>query len=204
MRRQITTLIQEHDSVALVEALGRPDVKRSARKRGAIVRALGELGDSAAVPKLCEVLVHDSKASVRRYAAIALGRLNDPAALPALRSALDDADEPTAEWAPWGLGRLKDRQSVGRLRECLRSPRPGMRSGAAWALGEIGDQAATLDLIELLGDRRRTVRGHAGNALAKLGDSRALEPMREVERTTPPFRTSGVRGALRDLESRFG
>lgn len=62
------------------------DVRRQA------ARALGELGDPAAMPALIAAL-RDPNSFVRRWAAQGLGALGDPAAAPALRQA---AAEPTA------------------------------------------------------------------------------------------------------------
>jgi epoxyqueuosine reductase len=46
---------------------------------------------------------------MRRNAAVALGNIGDPAALPALREAADDPDPLVAEHARWSIGRLASR-----------------------------------------------------------------------------------------------
>jgi HEAT repeat protein len=71
--------------------------KRKAETNEFILRAaahaLGEIGSRAGVPVLIEVLLNDSMAAdVRREAAVALGLIKDPSALPALRSVLTARD----------------------------------------------------------------------------------------------------------------
>ncbi|MBI1929627.1 HEAT repeat domain-containing protein [Candidatus Poribacteria bacterium] len=70
---------------ALFEALRDENM----RTRRAVARALGRIGNLAAVPALIKVL-RDKHAPVRTSAAEALGAIGDPAAVPALIEALRD------------------------------------------------------------------------------------------------------------------
>lgn len=70
------------------------------RVRELAVWALSELKDNRAVAALCNVLLSDARADVRRGAAEALGEIRSAEALPALKQALNDpAVTPKAQWA---------------------------------------------------------------------------------------------------------
>ncbi len=57
------------------------------------VEGLRKLDAVQAVPRICEMLQKDSSARVREIAASTLGELGQPAGIPALRMALDDAND---------------------------------------------------------------------------------------------------------------
>ena len=70
------------------------------RVRELAVWALSELKDSRAVAALCNVLLSDTRADVRRGAAEALGEIRNAEALPALKQALNDPSvNARAQWA---------------------------------------------------------------------------------------------------------
>ena len=71
-----------------------------ARVRELTVWALSELKDGRAVAALCNVLLSDLRAEVRRGAAGALGEIRNAEALPSLKQALNDpAVNARAQWA---------------------------------------------------------------------------------------------------------
>lgn len=71
-----------------------------ARVRELAVWALSELKDKRAVAALCNVLLSDSRAAVRRAAADALGEIRSAEALPSLKQALNDSEvNARAQWA---------------------------------------------------------------------------------------------------------
>ncbi|MDH3591607.1 MAG: HEAT repeat domain-containing protein, partial [Planctomycetota bacterium] len=90
-----------------------------------------------------------------------LGRLQDPASLPAVREALDDEHDWVRSYAMLALGSMKDRESVPRIRGFLDHDDHGTRQAALAALAE-------LDQVEGLG-YRLTSETKAG-ARARLGD----------------------------------
>lgn len=69
-----------------------------------IINGLGRFGELRAVDPIIEVLHEGRRATVRSTAAIALGRLGDPKAIPALRPLLDDDDRATRLWTIRRLG----------------------------------------------------------------------------------------------------
>lgn len=112
---QLTTLLSDTDPwvrMAAARALG--EVRNHSavptliatladadgRVRELAVWALSELKDGRAVAALCNVLLSDSRADVRRGAAEALGEIRSAEALPALKQALnDEAVNARARWA---------------------------------------------------------------------------------------------------------
>jgi len=195
---------REGDAAGLIEVLKAPRVSRSDHLRTAVVIALRRAQLSEAVPEVNSLLLSDPAVSVRRSAAIALGEFGDPAALPALRQALDDDSEIVQLWAIKSIGRLGDRDSVIRLIDLLDSPDSGFRSYAAQALGQIGDQRATEPLISHLDDSSGTVQIAICLALGQLGDSRAIPALREAQGQAGWWGRRRFAAALADLEGRFG
>ncbi len=142
-----------------------------------------------------ERLLHDSDKSVRRRAALAAGRIADPATVPALVDLMNDQDPELRQMAAFGLGLIGDRQAVQRLVASLRDLDAVVRARSAEALGRIGDARAAGDVVQMIletipkGAAVVTVRGDdPGNpndpwlelrlglfALARLKDAKAAE-----------------------------
>jgi len=103
-----------------------------------------KLGDG----KLVAFLV-DPNPEVRARAAVALGRIGDPAAAPALREALEDFDRAVRIEVIFALGQIPDRGAGEALLQILESdPDPEVRGVAAEALGKLGDPGIWPALIE--------------------------------------------------------
>jgi HEAT repeat protein len=200
----IRRMEREGDVEGLVQALHAPRVAGSDHLRTAVVIALRRAGLSQAVPVVSDLLLTDPAEPVRRAAANALGELDDPAASPALRKALDDDSETVRLWAIKSLGRLRDRESVDRMIGLLDDPDSGFRSYAAKALGDIGDQRATEPLLAHLEDPSGTVQIAICLALRRLGDPRAIPVLREVQSRASRWRRRRLAAALADLEEQWG
>jgi HEAT repeat protein len=116
---------------------------------------------------------------VRRYLALALGRLGNRAAVPALLDLLADhgavsaADAETRIYAMWSLGALGDPAAVPALVQLAADDDAGLRKGAVHALGAFTDDASTEALRRALDDAAADVRWNAAIALARRGDERA-------------------------------
>jgi HEAT repeat protein len=63
--------------------------------------------DTRAVTALCNVLLSDTRAEVRRGAAEALGEIQSAAALPALRQALNDSEPGVSAKAAWAISEIE-------------------------------------------------------------------------------------------------
>ncbi len=117
---------------------------------------------------------------VRRYLALALGRLGDRAAVPVLLEAAKDmgaegraADPETRVYALWALGAIGDPSALPDLLERARDEDPGIRKTAIHALGAFGTAEARAALVAALGDATEDVRWNAALALARRGDHEA-------------------------------
>lgn len=151
-----------------------PHVRREA------ARALGEAEAREAVGALCALLVRPADTTeetnpehtARAAAAVALGRIGDPAATDALIEVLADPFN-TGTAASTALGRLSP-PPVDRLVETMRDEDHWRRARAVVALGECGDASAFEAMAALLDDPEVPVRRAAAAALGKLGDARAV------------------------------
>jgi HEAT repeat protein len=118
---------------------------------------------------------------VRRYLALCLGRLGDPAAVPVLLEALHDdgteghpADPETRVYALWALGAIGDPAALPELRARARDEDAGLRKTAIHALGGIPGAEARATLLAGLEDGVEDVRWNAALALARRGETAAV------------------------------
>lgn len=114
--------------------------------------------------------LHDPSPRVRRQAASALAKLNDPKAVEALVHMLTEHPDLIEEETVEALGQLGDVNAVDSLTTLLQSPRSIVRRAAAKALGQILSEDAIVPLIQAASvhddpDLRRA----ALQALRKLG-----------------------------------
>ena len=118
--------------------------------------------------------------AVRRYLVLVLGKLQNRAAVPALREAANDPDPETRLYAVWALGMLGDRGALDAVLASSESPDGGARKMAAYVLGKLGDPRAIPRLRVLVEDRVADVRWNAAIALASLGDRSGVEVLRSM------------------------
>ncbi|MFW6163261.1 MAG: HEAT repeat domain-containing protein, partial [Planctomycetota bacterium] len=121
--------------------------------------------------------LESSVPSVRRNAAMSLGRLAERAAVPALIEALEGKDAGVRREAAKALGFIKDRRAAPALVEALGDRDRNVRVYAAYALGEIKDPKTAPALLDALGDPAWCVRDQAAWALRELHDPQILEPL---------------------------
>ena len=107
---------------------------------------------------------------IRRYLALALGRLRDARAVPALIESASDPDSQTVIWSIWALGAIGDPQATPLLLEKLESPDQGVRVMAAYTLGVLNDPRAIPALQGHLDDSAPEVAWNSAIALARLGN----------------------------------
>ena len=70
--------------------------------------ALSEMKDERAVKALCNTLLSDPRAEVRRGAAEALGEIRSPEALPFLKQAVNDPESSVGAKASWAIAEIED------------------------------------------------------------------------------------------------
>lgn len=121
---------------------------------------------------------------VRRFLALALGRLGDSRAVPVLLEYLagvrrgEGTDSETHIYATWALGAIGDAAAVPDLVALAGHDDPGLRKTAVHALRVFPSPEATAALEGALGDPVADVRWNAAIALAHRGD-RAAVPILE-------------------------
>ena len=109
----------------------------------------------------------DNDKYVRRYAAEALGNIEDARKVEPLIAALKDKDSFVRWKAVEALWDIKDARAVEPLIAALKDKDKNVRCGAAYALGETGDKRAFNPLVENLCDWYSN--DSAASALSKLG-----------------------------------
>ncbi len=142
---------------------------------------------------LVELLQEHPEPAIRRAAAAALGRLDDPRAVEPLATALltDDAAEVRQESAK-ALRRLRDSEAVSPLiQSLLQDEDSSVRAEAAAALGALEDERAGQALLETLeADTSALVREAGAKAL---GHIRGSNPLAELDAARVDDLSAGVR-----------
>ena len=145
-------------------------------------RMMGEQETEARFPALGPALVRafvDSKGDdprVRRYLALAVGRLGSPPpdTVAALTAALDDPDSETIISVIWALAALGEEAVVPHIVGMYGSEDPGVRKMAVYALGVLPDDGSHTTLRAALDDPVPDVQWNAAVSLARHGDRRGV------------------------------
>jgi cyclophilin family peptidyl-prolyl cis-trans isomerase/HEAT repeat protein len=101
------------------------------------------------------VLLADEEARIRRRAALAIGRVGLPEAVPRLVAVLEDPDPEVRQMAAFALGLLGDRSAAEPLRRALRDSSPVVQGRAAEAIGAMGDQDSASAIGEMVAAQLR-------------------------------------------------
>jgi HEAT repeat protein len=136
-----------------------------------------------ALIKAYESARSDDDPRVRRYLALAIGRLDPPLperAITDLSAALDDPDSEARITAIWALGSSGDVSVVPRLEPLAASQDAGIRKMAVYALGALPGETQLPTLRTALRDEAPDVRWNAAVALARHGDHDALPVIHQM------------------------
>jgi HEAT repeat protein len=145
-------------------------------------------------------LLQEEDAQLRTYAALALGELRDPRAVPSLIQALGDADTNVRYHAIEALGRLQAVDAVDPLLAVAETTDFFLAFPALDALVEIGDPRAASRLVPLLEDV--ALRPAVLEALGRLGDATVVGAvLGELPRS--PELAPTIAEALVNLEHRY-
>ena len=119
---------------------------------------------------------------VRRYLALAIGRLESPPAgtVDRLIEALDDPDTETLISVVWALASLGDGAVVPSIVSMYQSADSGVRKMAVYALGVLPDDGVHTTLRAALTDPVPDVQWNAAVALARHGDDRGVRVLRRM------------------------
>jgi len=141
---------------------------------------------------------------VRRYLAVALGRLGDKRAVPVLLKALEEpvggasADPDTRIYAVWALGVIGDAEALPRLLALASHEDAGLRKAAVYALGGFASEESRAVLARALADPVEDVRWNAALALARRGDARAAPVLLQMMDRAHLSKVTGLSEPQRD------
>lgn len=142
-----------------------------------LLQAFETVGQPAVEPLI--LALKDPEGTVRRYAALLLGRIGDPRAVEPLGMALYDMHSEVGQAAAQALAGFGE-AGLAPLVEALGHPEAWIRQHAVRGLALSGDQRALPVLLDMLDDPDREVVKLVIPALGALGDERvlaALEPI---------------------------
>jgi len=142
-----------------------------------LLTAIEKMG-GAAVEPLIEAL-GDKEATVRKYAAMVLGKLGDARAIEELGMALYDLHNEVGKAAAEALVKF-GAQTADIFIEALSHPEAEIRENAIRALSKIKDARVSNILIEALHDVDRNVQKQALLALGELRDPRAALALQKI------------------------
>jgi HEAT repeat protein len=201
------------------------DISLPPHVRGYIADSLAEIGDPRATDALIAVLdeedidlcisapialsrmpglawerirdlLDDPRWRVRASAALVLGELGDPQALPSLWAALRD-DNPQVVWVVLGaLAKIPDVRTVPEVLPCMQAADATVRRAAADTLGHLGDRRGLPALLLALDDSEPLVRRYAANALKQLGAAAARPALLQHHDDPDPEVRAAIAAAL--------
>ena len=193
--------------------------------RAALRRHTLEINDNGFLPEGSDLEGYDASRTAgaypldRVFATANLASERNPANLPRLTAALEDASEPVRWWAAQGCAMLGDKAAPAEaaLRRLLDDPSAGVQIAAAEALARLGKFDAALPVLEgwLLKKTDSPSSLQAANVLGRLGETArpALPAMKHVlHMPVPPEDNAGqgrpypqraVRRIVAELEGRL-
>jgi HEAT repeat protein len=178
--------------------------------------------DRSLVPELVKAFeeAKDGDPRIRRYLALAIGRLDPPLPKDAVDVLTKALDEPGVAWTPdifsrlngwadidieearimtiWALGSSGDAAVVERLQPLYESKDAGIRKMVVYALGALPGDAQLPTLQQALEDEAADVRWNAAVALARHGSAEGVPVLREMLDRT--FVEQTVRRDVRQYE----
>lgn len=112
----------------------------------------------------------DGDPRIRRFLAIALGRIDHPVAVPTLIARLDDADAEVRVNSLWALGNIGDPAAAPAVASQLQASDAEVRTMAAYVLGVFRDPSTAPQLRVVLNDPLPAIRWNAAVALGLMDD----------------------------------
>jgi cyclophilin family peptidyl-prolyl cis-trans isomerase len=134
----------------LLLAAPKPPPPRVPTRMEKLVRVLALEDSRSAGGGELDRLLRDPDRGVRRRAALAAGRVGDPALVPALVDLMNDQEPLIRQMAAFALGLVGDASAVERLAASLADSDPVVRGRSAEALGRIGDTRAGPELARFV------------------------------------------------------
>lgn len=131
--------------------------------------ALGNYGNTEAVPYLIECLERETDSGVLYVVVCSLAKLKDKSSVPSLVALLECEDRWIRRGAAKALGAIGDRDAILHIRPMLSDSNPRVRASAAEALGMMSYWDVVDCVVPLLEDENSDVRDAARIAVRRLG-----------------------------------
>ncbi|MGB8981764.1 MAG: HEAT repeat domain-containing protein [Anaerolineales bacterium] len=144
---------------------------------GDLLSAIERMGTNAVKPLIGAL--QDREGTVRKFAAILLGKSGDGRAIEPLGMALYDMHHEVGKVAAEALARFGG-AAVDVLVEALSHPEMWIRIHAVEALATIRDGRVAPALLQMLNDPEREVKKHVIESLGNLKDPRVLSALQEI------------------------
>jgi HEAT repeat protein len=142
-----------------------------------LLLAIEKMGTVAVDPLIAAL--QDKEGTVRKFAALLLGKLGEPRAVEPLSMALYDLHHEVGKVAAESLARF-GAPAIDVLIEALSHPEMWIRIHAVAALSKIKDTRITPILLEMLNDPEREVKRQTIESLGNLKDPRAESALQEI------------------------
>lgn len=169
--------------------------------RKAAIRAMSayELGKKKITEGVGPLItaLDDASYEVRWNAAVALGNIGDPAAIPALKRSLNDSDSSVVMCAIRSLGMFRRPEITYEMVSYLKSNHPGIRLAACWSVGQLEDPNLASKLEPLLEDEEPDVRYGAALELARFGNGKSKPVLEEMTASKNRFYREKAAEALK-------
>lgn len=173
--------------------------------RAAAIAGLADLGDARYVQPIGALIEKDKSPLVRQQCAYALGRFDDPAAIPYLLKDLRDKEPEVRGAAVLSLEKKHDPSAIGPLIQALGDNSEFVRCEATLALASnsAGTTEALPLIIKLLrNDKSNTVKAAAAQALGIIGSAEAIPALESTSRSFDPYLSSAAITALELVKKR--
>ncbi len=144
---------------------------------GDLLLAIEKMGTPAVEPLIAAL--EDKEGTVRKFAAVLLGKLGDPRAIEPLGMSLYDMHHEVGKTSAESLAKFGG-NSVQVLTEALSHPEMWIRIHAIIGLSRIKDGRVAPVLIQMLNDPEREVKKQVIQVLADLKDPRSASVLQEI------------------------
>ena len=136
-------------------------------------------GDEAFAQQVVDAMAQasddDGDPRVRRFLAVALGRIGHPVAVPTLMEHLSDEDAEVQVNSLWALGSIGDATAATAVADQLQAKDAEVRTMAAYILGVLGEPATAPQLRVVLNDPLPAIRWNAAVALGLMADDAGVD-----------------------------
>ncbi len=134
-------------------------------------------GDEAFAQQVVDSMAKadDGDPRVRRFLAVALGRLGHVVAVPTLVAHLDDDDTEVRVNSLWALGSIAEPSAAGAVAGQLQASDDEVRTMAAYVLGVLAEPSTAVQLHTVLSDPLPAIRWNAAVALGLMNDPAGVD-----------------------------